>query len=205
VDVLGRNAKNQNERARLTKQQAFNEYRKCARRDGRAYLPPDMDRAKELQARLSSGKKISTPERQKMLCEMGESTRKAASLGNREAKLLYASLVARTPTSNLGTHCLDASPDTLREVETYITDLSIKEKTNDSLQASLLRLSDDLEAKSHGVDDPESVRRSRKNLDRGRCPVSFNSRDVRYRRQNIINGWAMSLPEADESSPSATM
>jgi hypothetical protein len=118
-----------------------------------------LDRTKELQARLNSDKTIPTSERQKMLCEMGESTRKAASLGNGEAKLLYAGLVARTPTHNLGTYCLDASPDTLREVETYITELSIKEKMNDSLQSSLLKLSDDLEAKSHSVDDPESVRK----------------------------------------------
>jgi hypothetical protein len=98
-----------------------------------------------------------TTERQKLLCEIGESTRRAASLGNRDSKLLYAGLIARTPTSNLSTYCLDASPDTLREVQTYITEISIKEKMNDSLQASLLKLSDDLEAKSRGVDDPESV------------------------------------------------
>jgi hypothetical protein len=122
-----------------------------------------LDSAKELQARLNSDKTIPTSERPKMLCAIGESTRKAASLGSGEAKLLYAGLVARTPTSNLGSYCLDASPDTLREVETYITELSIKEKMNDSLQASLLKLSDDLEAKSHGVDDPESVGRSRRN------------------------------------------
>jgi hypothetical protein len=119
-----------------------------------------LERTKELQAQLYSDKTIPSSDREKMFCEIGESTRKAASLGNREAKLLYAGLVARTPTHNLGTYCLDASPDTLREVETYITELSIKEKTNDSLQGSLLKLSDDLEAKSHGVDDPESVRRS---------------------------------------------
>jgi len=122
-----------------------------------------VDRAKELQARLNSDKAIPTSERQKMLCEIGESTRKAASLGNGEAKLLYTRLIATTPTSSLSAYCLDASPDTLREVETYITELSIKEKMNDSLQSLLLKLSDDLEVKSHGVDDPEAVRKSRLN------------------------------------------
>ena len=107
-----------------------------------------LDRTKELQARLNSDKTIPTSERPTMLCEIGESTRKAASLGNGEAKLLYAGLVVRTPTHNFDTYCLDASPDTIGAVETYITELSIKEKMNDSLQASLLKLSDDLEAKS---------------------------------------------------------
>jgi hypothetical protein len=121
-----------------------------------------LERTKELQAQLYSDKTIPSSDREKMLCEIGESTRKAASLGNGEAKLLYAGLVARTPTSNLSTYCLDASPDTLRDVETYITELSIKEKMNNPLQASLLNLSHDVEAKSHGIDDPESVRRTRR-------------------------------------------
>lgn len=116
--------------------------------------------AKELQSQVSSE---APSERQQTECEIGESIRKAASLGNKEAKLLYISIVAKNPTSHLGTYCLDASPDTLRELETYIAEISIAEKTNSSLQSSLLDLSEDIDAKTKGVDDPEASRKSRHN------------------------------------------
>lgn len=119
-----------------------------------------LSHAKELQSQLSSEKQLSASEKQQTECEIGESIRKAASLGNREAKLLYISTVAKKPTSDLSAYCLDASPDTLREVETYIAEISIAEKTNGSLQSSLLDLSEDIDAKSKGVDDPESTRKS---------------------------------------------
>jgi hypothetical protein len=120
-----------------------------------------LSRAKELQLQLSSQKQLSASEKQQTQCEIGESLRKAASLGDREAKLLYISMVAKKPTSDLSAYCLDASPDTLREVETYIAEISIAEKTNTSLQSSLLDLSEDIDAKSKGIDDPESSRKSR--------------------------------------------
>ena len=120
-----------------------------------------LSRAKELQLQLSAQKQLSASEKQQTQCEIGESLRKAASLGNREAKLLYISMVAKKPTSDLSAYCLDASPDTLREVETYIAEISIAEMTNTSLQSSLLDLSEDIDAKSKGIDDPESSRKSR--------------------------------------------
>lgn len=122
-----------------------------------------MSRAKELQSQLSSDKQLAGSERQETECEIGESIRKAAGLGNREAKLLYISMVAKKPTTDLSAYCLDATPDTLREVETYIAEISIAEKTNTSLQSSLLDLSEDIDAKSKGVNDPESSRKSRHN------------------------------------------
>jgi hypothetical protein len=94
----------------------------------------------------------------RMMRAQAERLRQSAGL-NPRIKILFSPLrVGDCRTVEVG-----CDPNTLREVETYITELSIKEKMNDSLQGSLLKLSDDLEAKSHGVDDPEAVGRNRRN------------------------------------------